>query len=214
MLRTTTLICLTLLSAVAGAELPRVHAEGLYKNGAVLNIDGKRRVLKAGQTSPEGVRLISASPRQAQVELHGKRLTLKLSKTINSGFSVPDKRRVSVNKSRRNAYYTPGTINGQTVNLLIDTGATSVAMNSKQARRLGIDYLLHGKKGSVRTASGIAPAYYIKLSSVAVGGIAVNNVAATVIEGKFPHAILLGMSYLNHVDMEERQGVLTLQQKY
>lgn len=214
MLRIALVASLSFFAVAIQAESLRVHAEGLFRNGAVLNIDGTRRMLKAGQTSPEGVRLLSANPRQAQIEINGVAHSLGLSKTINSGFTEPEKRRVLVNKSRHNAYYTSGTINGQTVKLLIDTGATSVAMNSKVAKRLGIDYLLHGKKGSVRTASGITMAYSIKLTSVAVGGISVNNVAASVIEGNFPQEILLGMSYLSHVKMEEQQGVLSLQQKY
>lgn len=214
MLRIGLIISLFVLSAAIQADSPRVRAEGLFKNGAVLNIDGKRRILKAGQTSPEGVRLLSANPRQARIEMNGKRHSLGLSKTISTDFAAPAKRRVVVSKLRHNSYYTSGTINGQTVKMLIDTGATSVAMNSKVAKRLGIDYLLHGKKGKVRTASGITTAYYFNLNSVGVGGITVNNVAASVIEGDFPHEILLGMSYLSHVKMEEHQGVLSLQQKY
>lgn len=214
MLRHFVAIFLLILSAASQAQLANVRVEGLFKNGAVLNIDGKRRLLKVGQTTPEGVRLLAANPQRAQVEINGKRRSLHLSKAISSDFSAPIKRRVAVNKSRNNAYYTSGTINGQTVNLLIDTGATSVAMNSTMAKRLGIDYLLHGRQGSVRTASGVTRAYYITLKTVAVGGIAVNNVAAAVIEGNFPHEILLGMSYLSHVSMEEKRGVLSLQQKY
>ena len=214
MFRLTLATFLLILSVASQAQPMNVRAEGLFNNAAVLKIDGKRRLLKVGQTSPEGVHLLAASPQQAHIELNGKRHRLRLSKTISSAFSAPPKRRVAVNKTRNNSYFTAGTINGQTVNLLIDTGATSVAMSSKAAKRLGIDYLLHGRQGSVRTASGITKAYYIKLKSVAVGGIAVNNVAAAVLEGSFPHEILLGMSYLNHVTMEEKQGVLSLQQKY
>ncbi len=214
MLRIALVASLFIVSVAIQADSPRVRAEGLFKNGAVLDIDGTRRMLKAGQTSPEGVRLLSANPQQARVEVNGKRYSLGLSNTINTGFAAPAKRRVLVSKSRHNAYYTSGTINGQIVKLLIDTGATHVAMNSKMAKRLGVDYLLRGKKGAVRTASGITTAYYLKLRSVGVGGITVNNVAASVIEGRFPREILLGMSYLSHVKMEEQQGVLSLQQKY
>ena len=214
MFRLTIAIFLLTFSTTSLAQPTNVRAEGLFKNGAVLNIDGKRRLLKAGQISPEGVRLVGANPQQAQIEIDGKRHSLRLSKTISSAFAAPVKRRVAVHKTRNNAYYTSGTINGQTVKLLIDTGATSVAMNSKIAKRLGLDYLLHGKQGSVRTASGITKAYNITLKSVAVGGIAVKNVAAVVIEGSFPHEILLGMSYLSHVKMDENNGVLALQQKY
>ena len=47
-----------------------------------------------------------------------------------------------------------------------------------------------------------------------IGGIAVNNVEGMVLEGKFPEKVLLGMSYLRHVEMSEKGGVLMLLQKY
>ena len=50
----------------------------------------------------------------------------------------------------------------------------------------------------------------VTLRSVSVGGIRVENVQATVLEGDFPSTILLGMTYLQHVDMEENNGVLSL----
>ena len=52
-----------------------------------------------------------------------------------------------------------GTINGRSVKFLVDTGATSVAMNSSQAKRLGIRYRLEGKPSTVSTASGFVKAY-------------------------------------------------------
>ena len=53
-------------------------------------------------------------------------------------------------------------------------------------------------------------AWSVTLRSVDVGGIAVNNVPATVVEGNYPAMVLLGMTYLRHVKIEENQGILTL----
>ena len=63
------------------------------------------------------------------------------------------------------------------------------------------------------TASGRANAYQIKLRSVMVGGINAEVVSAVVVEGDYPEMVLLGMSYLNYVDMREQNGVLLLQSK-
>ena len=62
----------------------------------------------------------------------------------------------------------------------------------------------------METASGSVPARLVNLQSVDVGGIRVDNVEATVVEGEFPSTILLGMTYLRHVRMQETGGVLSL----
>ena len=58
------------------------------------------------------------------------------------------------------------------------------------------------------------PARRVNLDVVDVGGIRINNVAATVIDGEFPVTILLGMSFLQHVTINDSNGVLTLTAKY
>ena len=50
----------------------------------------------------------------------------------------------------------------------------------------------------------------VTLRSVEVGGIRVENVRATVTAGEYPSTVLLGMSYLQHVELREREGVLSL----
>ena len=62
----------------------------------------------------------------------------------------------------------------------------------------------------VETASGKVNAWHVTLQSVSVGGISVDNVEATVVEGDYPSKILLGMTFLRHVKMEETDGVLSL----
>ena len=60
-------------------------------------------------------------------------------------------------------YAAPGSINGVPVQFLIDTGATQVAMNKNEARRLGIDYARTSIEAAVHTASGITRSYQITL---------------------------------------------------
>jgi aspartyl protease family protein len=74
---------------------------------------------------------------------------------------------------------------------------------------MGIDYSA-GKPSVVETASGQTAAHGITLRSVVVGEIEVNNVPAMVVEGAFPTTILLGMSYLRHVKLQEHNGILSL----
>ncbi|MNJ70419.1 hypothetical protein D3C77_668750 [compost metagenome] len=96
---------------------------------------------------------------------------------------------------------------------LVDTGATSVAINENQARRLGIDYRAAGQPLLVNTASGTAKAWRVRLNSVKVGAIDVLGVEAVVLEGESPSEALLGMSFLGRVSWREDQGVLRLESK-
>ena len=86
-------------------------------------------------------------------------------------------------------------------------------MSSTDAEGLGVDYL-SGQPGSVQTAQGVADSYFVILDEVTVGSITAYNVQATVIQGGFPVDILLGMSYLRQVSMQENNGVLTLIAKH
>jgi aspartyl protease family protein len=110
-------------------------------------------------------------------------------------------------------YLTQAEVNGRRVQVMVDPGANVIAMNSSQARSLGIDYL-SGAPSEVSTASGVVSAWMISLDSVNVGGIRVNGVQASVIEGGYPETILLGMTYLKHVQMQEKNGILLLSRDY
>jgi aspartyl protease family protein len=97
---------------------------------------------------------------------------------------------------------------------MVDTGASAVALNRSEASRLGISYLLEGDRIYVRTASGGSKAYAVKLDSVRLGDIMLRNVDAFVIDGDEPHTVLLGMSYLQRVNIKNDGQVMILEQKY
>lgn len=209
---------LPLLALLVGLKTPQVLAlevqvNGLFSGRAVLSIDGKQRILRSGQTSPEGVKLIRADSDVAVVDINGQVESIALNTRIGSNFEPASRKQVSVARNRNNAYYVNGSINGRRARMLVDTGATSVAMNSNDAKRLGIDYIRNGKQGSVTTASGVTQAWFVRLAEVSIAGIKVNNVQAGVLEGSFPQQILLGMSFLRRVKMEESDGVLILSEK-
>lgn len=201
------------LGFATGAFAIDIQVQGLFKNTAVLVIDGRQHMLKAGDSSPEGVRLVSADRKQAVIEHNGKRHTLTLSRQITSNYNDVAVQEVSIRRNGFNQYITTASINSRRVRVLVDTGANAVAMNSKDARRLGIDYT-SGTPTHVKTASGITQAYTVKLRTVEVGGIKASHIDGFVIDGDFPEFILLGMSYLEHVDMREEGGILYLKGKY
>lgn len=142
--------CWMLAAAALAADL---SAKMLAKGTALIEVDGKQRMLRAGQTSPEGVRLIRASRAGAEVEYQGKTYTLTLERRIATGFAKAEVAQVRISSGRGGHYSAAGQINGSPVEFLIDTGATTVALSGEHAQRLGINYLA-GKPTLVSTASG------------------------------------------------------------
>ena len=192
---------------------PTVEAKGLMRNMAVLLIDGRQQTLRVGQTSPEGVRLLAADSGMARIEIDGREYDLDLSRRVGAEYVDAAPRSVQAIGDARGQFRVDGAVNGRPFRFLVDTGASLLAMSSRQATRLGIDYR-RGEPGRVTTASGISEAWFVELEQVTVGDIQVRGVRAAIVEGEFPAEALLGMSFLRHVGFAERDGVLTLLQRF
>jgi aspartyl protease family protein len=92
-------------------------------------------------------------------------------------------------------FYADVDVNGQTIRMLVDTGATTIALSADDARRAGIDVDRLDFIFTVSTANGEATAAEIKLDAVRVGSIARRSVRAMVTRGL--SGSLLGMSFFN-----------------
>ncbi len=206
------LLCALLPMAAARAEM-LITANALFEGRALLTIDGNRRLLRVGQSSPEGVRLLSASATEVVIDIEGRQQRLVPGAEMGVAFAQPERRQVSVPLNERGEYRLVGTVNGHQLLLMVDTGANIVALSGQEADRLGIDYRRRGQSATVQTAAGRVPAWSITLDRVEVAGILVRNVPATVIEGPHPEPALLGMSWLTRVAMRENAGVLYLQER-
>lgn len=208
-------LLLLLISFAAPGWAMSVVVEGLFNGGAILQVDGKRHMLRAGERSPEGILLVSADmqARNATLEIAGEQQVVGLSRRIGTRFAEAEKPQVRIQSGKGGHYYTPGRINGHAVNFMVDTGATAVAMNLPTAQRLGINYRA-GQQVSVSTASGVASGYRVLLDSVRVGAIEVKKVEAIVSMGDFPTDTLLGNSYLDQVDLRRESGVLVMEGRY
>lgn len=201
------LVSFTLVAA------PRVQVVGLFPGAVVMNVDGQRKLVRIGQVGPGGVEVVSVDTTGAMLRVEGVERRYGLSRELSTGFAEPERRQLSIAQGQGGHYWVAGSINGQPVQFLVDTGATSVAINEIQARRLGIDYRVGGRQIAVSTASGTAKAWRINLNSVKVGTIDVLGVEAVVVEGGSPSEALLGMSFLGRVSWREDQGVLKLESK-
>lgn len=189
-----------------------IYVKGLFEGGAVLVIEGQQHVLREGKTVA-AVTLIDANSRRAIVDVNGERQTLKLSTEIGTTFSEPQKAVKQIRGNAAGHFYTAGQVNNRQVTFMVDTGASTVTMNSSDATGLGIDFK-SGAPVNVSTASGVVRGYRVRLNRVVVGTISVPNVDAVVIEGSYPTDILLGNSYLSRVDMRVENNILVLQAKF
>jgi len=196
-----------------GTVTPDIEVVGLFKNAAVLNIEGKQRVLKVAGAPVDGVELIAADSESAVIEIDHQRHTLLLSEKMAGTFRKPEEITVSIPLNNQRQYVTTGSINDRPVKFLVDTGATIMAMNTAVAKKLGIDYA-SSETGHVVTAGGKVRTWRVFLSSVQVGGIKREHVEAAVLDGEYPLQILLGMTFLHHVTIKEGNGVLLLTSKF
>ena len=205
---------LILVWASGTSAVEQIEVEALFSGKAMVRVDGKRRLLKLNKPSPEGLLLISADSKQAVIEIDGEQQSYPLGTRVSTRFREPEKVSAKIWRDENGAYTTVGTINGRTVNFLVDTGATGVAMFRSDAKRLGLAYRLEGNPIYVSTANGTAPAYEVNLDRVQVGDIVLRNVVGYVIESPSSGRLLLGMSFLNRVKMEDQGEVLFLHRKF
>jgi len=202
------IVLMTLFWAGTVPASPVIEVEALMTNTAVLKIDGQRKTLKVGQ-SFGGVTLVAAYSRTATLEVDGQQMVMGISRRIGANYQEPKEQVVTIKRNNQLQYHTTASINGRNMPVLVDTGANLVAMSEVHAKSLNIPFET-GARGKVETASGLVDAWVITLRSVSVGGIKVEGVQATVVQGSFPNTILLGMSYLQHVEMKESSGILSL----
>jgi aspartyl protease family protein len=204
----------TLFACQATAET-RLNVVGLFSGKALVSINGSApQSIGAGQTK-NGVKLISADSESATFLVEGKRQTLKMGQAASvagaAGPATNDP--VSLFADSRGHFTGNLSINGASLKYLVDTGATTVALNSGDAKFAKIDYE-KGEKVPVNTANGVVTAYLVKLNTLKIGTITLNNVDAVINEGGSPEMVLLGMSALNKLDMKRNNSVMTLTKKY
>lgn len=182
---------------------------------AVLVIDGGRpRTLSVGQASPEGVKLISADSASAVVEIAGRRQALSMGQTTSYAASAASGSGKTVLTADSGGHFVAiGSINGVSVRFVVDTGATFIAMSSHEAKRLGLSYI-RGEKGLTTTANGQVLTYKVRIDTVRVGDITLHGVDGAVLEGPNPPIVLLGMSFLNRLEMRRDGDSMTLTKRY
>ncbi len=126
------------------------------------------------------------------------------------GVGTDGVREVVLQRNSQGHYVADGSINGYPVVFLVDTGATHVAISEALANRLGLE-----RTGGAfsRTANGVVAVWQSVLAQVSLGVIGMQRVRASVLPDMQPaNHVLLGMSFLKHLELIQKDGNLTLRQ--
>ena len=205
----------TVLLAAPVLAATQLNVVGLFSGKAVVAINGSApQTIAAGQTK-NGVKLLSASSESATFLVEGKQQTLKMGQAASiAGANAPTNNSpISLYADQAGHYFGNLSINGASLKYVVDTGATTVALNSGDAKFAKIDYE-KGEKVTMSTANGNVSAYLVHINTLKIGTIVLNDVAATVSEGDSPPFVLLGMTALNRMSMKNENSILTLSKKY
>jgi aspartyl protease family protein len=199
-----------LLAGSANAQTVTLNGN-MGTRQALLVIDGVPRVLEVGATA-QGVRLLSLSTTQAEIEVGGvRRLLFAGASPVRIG--APEELRggnteIVLTAGSGGHFTTAGQINGKAVSFLVDTGATAIALGQADADRLGINYK-NAPRGFAGTANGRVPVNVVNLSSVRVGEVEIANVEAVVMPSSMEH-VLLGNSFLTRFQMQRDNDTMRL----
>lgn len=213
-------LSLCLVSSLSYSQ--EVKVLGLFGDRAFIKVGEKSAVLRVGQ-SLQNVQLKTIGNQQAILIVDSKEISLSLGQSFQSASppvveeKMPDlvkpKASVNIYANLAKQFITNGVINGRIVNFLVDTSANSVSMSRKQAQRIGLDFRTKGKEGVSGTANGEVKHWQLMLNSVKVGAITLSFVEATIRDTDDDLPILLGMSFLSRVQLEQSGQKMILTEK-
>ena len=210
-------ICLSLLLACAAAALVATAAEValigvIGDKAAVLALDGgEPKTVKVGQ-SWRGITVLAVEHDRATVEIDGTKRVLERGQHYRGTAPASTRESVTLAADARGHFFAEAAINDVPVRGVVDTGASSVVLSATEATRLGLDWR-NGARRMMQTANGTTPGYLVKLTKVKVGGIELHEVDAVVVE-QGPGVALLGMSFLNRLEMKRDGDTMTLIRRF
>lgn len=201
----TTAFAAALILSCAPALAANIGLVGVVRDRALMTVDdGEPIAYAAGSTIAPGYRLLAVHNDGATVAEHGKPVTIAMSRyPAQNGANQS----LVLHADAVGQFYTHATINGMTARMLVDTGATTIAMPAADATRFGIDYR-KGRPGTASTANGVTNVFVVHIERLRVGEFEVRNLLATVHETGLP-IILLGSNFLDRFSMRrERQEMI------
>ena len=207
-----TLLALALCLVSADAAAQDVGLAGVMGSKAMLMIDGGEPQAVAVGQSLAGVKVISVQGDQAVVEIGGRKRPLRVGQHAIGAAPADGSGTVVMTADNQGHFYATGSVNGAAVRFLVDTGATMISLGASDARRIGLDFN-RGQKGMTQTANGQTMVSKVKLDTVRIGDVTLHNVDALIHQTEMPMA-LLGMSFLNRMEMQRDGSTMTLRKRF
>ncbi len=217
MLVASALLCsLAIAPALAQPASQSVSLVGVLGGKALLVVNGSAPKAIAVGESHQGVKLLQTQGDQAVVEIGGTRQTLRLGDVpVSAGGGAPGPTsggRIVMHAGSGGHFMSQGLINGRPVTMMVDTGATAVALSAVDADRIGLNYQ-SARRVPISTANGNSYGWLVKLSSVRLGDVDVFDVDALVTPAPMPF-VLLGNSFLTRFQMNRTNDQLVLVKRY
>lgn len=201
---------LCLFAGFASAQ--DVGLAGVMGSKAMLMINGGEPQAVAVGQSLDGVRVVSVTSEQAVIEIGGKKRPLRVGQHAVGAPAADGSGKIVMTADTQGHFYTTGNINGTSVRFIVDTGASMISLGAADARRIGLDFN-RGQKAVSQTANGQAVVSKIQLDTVRIGDITLHNVDALIHQNDMPMA-LLGMSFLNRMEMQRDGSTMTLKKRF
>ena len=204
MLRNSIALCLLLAGPLAARAADVALIGVIGDRAAVVALDGgEPKTIKLGQTW-NGITVLAVEKTRATLSVEGRERVLQLGQHYRGAPAADARQSVTLAADPRGHFFADATVNGLPVRFVVDTGASVVVLSGSDAARLGLDFR-KGPRGRMQTANGATTGYFVKLQSVRVGGIELQNIDGVVVEQGLGAFGLLGMSFLNRVEMR-REG--------
>lgn len=121
-------------------------------------------------------------------------------------------RTVTLNNNGRGYFEVEARVEGRSIDFLVDTGASSIALRESSAAKLGIHPAARDYTIKTQTANGVGKAAPVMLDRIEINGITVRDVRAMVVPDESLSTNLLGMTFLSRVKWTHDRGRLVLEQ--
>lgn len=195
-----------------GLGAQEVGLAGIIGSKALLMINGAPpRSVPQGSTV-DGVKVVAVQGDQVIIEIGGRKRPLRVGQHAVGVIPEGGADKLVLNADGQGHFFTTGVINGVSVRFLVDTGASMISLGASDARRMGLDFN-RGQKGMSQTANGQVVVSKIQLDNVRVGGVTLHQVDAVIHQTDMPIA-LLGMSFLNRMEMQRDGNTMTLKKRF
>jgi aspartyl protease family protein len=196
------------------AHAQSVALSGVLGSKALLVVNGGApKALAAGEMHL-GVKLVSVNGEQATIDIKGQRSTMRVGDSpvsIGTQRDTSSSNKIVLPLASGGHFFAQGLVNGKPIQFMVDTGATTVALGTEDAKRMGIDYQ-KGRPVRMGTANGVAQGWLVKLNSVKIGDVEVYEVEA-IVGPNMPYA-LLGNSFLSRFSMNRTSDQMVLERRY